>query len=192
MKRLNLVAALLGTLLFSYSSHAVTIPTLPVGNAGNAGEVQPQGTFGAVPYDYHIGQHEVTNAQYVEFLNGVDPTGANTLALYNGNMSSDAVGGINFNSRAASGSKYAIKPGRDNNPVVFVSWYDSVRFANWLHNGMASGDTESGAYTLLGGTPTPSNGNTIMRNPGAKWWLPSEDEWYKAAYHKNDGVTGNY
>ena len=22
--------------------------------------------------------------------------------------------------------------------------------------------------------------------------IPSEDEWYKAAYHKNDGVTGNY
>jgi formylglycine-generating enzyme required for sulfatase activity len=44
----------------------------------------------------------------------------------------------------------------------------------------------------LGGTPTPSNGNSITRNAGAKWWLPSDNEWYKAAYHKNDGVTGNY
>ena len=35
-------------------------------------------------------------------------------------------------------------------------------------------------------------GGTITRNPGAKWFLPSENEWYKAAYHKNDGVTGNY
>ena len=26
----------------------------------------------------------------------------------------------------------------------------------------------------------------------ARWVIPSEDEWYKAAYHKNDGVTGNY
>jgi formylglycine-generating enzyme required for sulfatase activity len=32
----------------------------------------------------------------------------------------------------------------------------------------------------------------VTRNAGARWWLPSEDEWYKAAYHKNDGVTGNY
>ena len=26
----------------------------------------------------------------------------------------------------------------------------------------------------------------------AKYWIPTENEWYKAAYHKNDGVTGNY
>ena len=31
-----------------------------------------------------------------------------------------------------------------------------------------------------------------MREPDATWVIPSEDEWYKAAYHKNDGVTGNY
>jgi formylglycine-generating enzyme required for sulfatase activity len=79
-----------------------------------------------------------------------------------------------------------------NKPTNFVSWYDAIRFANWMHNGQGNGDTESGAYTLLGGTPTPSNGLSIVRNPGAIWFLPSEDEWYKAAYHKNDGVTGNY
>ena len=43
-------------------------------------------------------------------------------------------------------------------PVVLVSFYDSIRFANWLHNGQGSGDTETG-YTLLGGTATPSNGD---------------------------------
>jgi formylglycine-generating enzyme required for sulfatase activity len=166
--------------------------TVRVGNPGNAGDVQRDGTFGAVPYAYRIGKHEVTNAQYVEFLNGVDPTGANALLLYNTRMNNDDNGGLNFTSGAANGSKYSIKPGRDNNPVVFVNWYDSIRFANWMHNGMGSGDTENGAYTLIGGTPIPSNGNSITRNPGAKWWLPSEDEWYKAAYHKNDGVTANY
>ncbi|HEY3392553.1 MAG TPA: SUMF1/EgtB/PvdO family nonheme iron enzyme [Lacipirellulaceae bacterium] len=71
----------------------------------------------------------------------------------------------------------------DNKPVVFLSWFDTIRFANWLHNGQGSGDTETGAYTLLGGTPVPSNANIITRNPGARWWLPSEDEWYKAAYY---------
>ena len=77
-------------------------------------------------------------------------------------------------------------------PVIFVSWYDALRFANWLHNGQGSGDTETGAYTLDGGTLTPSNGLSITRNAGALWFLTSEDEWYKAAYHQNDGVTANY
>jgi formylglycine-generating enzyme required for sulfatase activity len=175
--------------LFCAAAHAATIDIVPVGNPGNAADTTGSGLVG---YNYHIGKYEVTNAQYVEFLNVVDPTGANTLALYNTNMAIDARGGILADLGAADGSKYSVKPGRNNNPVVFVSWYDSIRFANWMHNGMRSGDTENGAYTLLGGTPTPSNGNSIMRNPGAGWWLPSKNEWYKAAYHKNDGATGNY
>jgi hypothetical protein len=109
-------------------------------------------------------------------------------------MASDAKGGINFNAGAAIGSKYEIKLGRDNNPVVWVSWFDSLRFANWLHNGQGNSDTENGAYTLgaLGAGGVPIGGNSITRNAGAKWWLPNESEWYKGGYHKNDGVTDNY
>jgi formylglycine-generating enzyme required for sulfatase activity len=192
MKFTSLLPFLIAAHFGAFAAQAITIDTVPVGNPGNAGDLQRQGTFGAVAAGYRIGRTEVTNGQYAEFLNGVDPTGANTLALYNSDMSSIARGGINFNGAASNGSKYEIKPGRDNNPVVFVSWYDSIRFANWLHNGQGSGDTENGAYTLLGGTPSPSNGLSLTRNAGAQWWLPSEHEWYKAAYHKNDGVTGNY
>ncbi len=32
----------------------------------------------------------------------------------------------------------------------------------------------------------------VTRKSNWKWAIPSEDEWYKAGYHKNDGVTGNY
>jgi hypothetical protein len=32
----------------------------------------------------------------------------------------------------------------------------------------------------------------VVRQPDATWVIPSEDEWYKAAYHYNDGATGNY
>jgi len=175
------------------SAEAVTIDTVPIGNPGNPADIRydPTGS-GAVGYSYRIGKTEVTNAQYVEFLNGVDPSGANTLALWSSSMSTNANGGINFNGSATNGSKYEIKLGRENNPVVFVSWYDAIRFANWLHNGQGNGDTENGAYTLLGGSPTPSDGNDITRNPDARWWLPNDDEWYKAAYHKNDGLTSNY
>jgi probable HAF family extracellular repeat protein len=178
--------------VISAESRAVTIETVSVGNTGNPADVHPSASFGSVAYPYHIGTYEVTNAQYVEFLNAVDPIAINALALYNPGMSDIDEGGILRNIFAPNGSKYDVRPGRDNNPVIFVTWYDAVRFANWLHNGQGNSDTENGAYTLLGGTPTPSNANSISRNPGAKWFLPSENEWYKAAYHKNDGITGKY
>jgi formylglycine-generating enzyme required for sulfatase activity len=184
--------ALVIVLAWAISASAITIETVPVGNLGNAG-VGSVG-LGSVSYNFRIGKYEVTNAQYVEFLNDVDPTGANTLALYNTSMESDARGGILHDLGAPNGSQYSVKPNRNNNPVDFVNWYDSIRFANWMHNGMGDGDTEVGAYTLgaLGGDGVPINGSSITRNPAARWWLPSESEWYKAAYHKNDGVTGNY
>jgi formylglycine-generating enzyme required for sulfatase activity len=170
------------------SVQSAMIETVPVGNPGNAADSTG---FGAVAYEYYIGKYEVTNAQYVEFLNGVDPTGANTRGLYSSFMSSSPLGGINFNSGAANGSKFSIKTGYSNMPVVFVSFFDAVRFTNWLHNGQGSGSTETGAYTLLGGTPTPSNGNTLTRDPAAKFWVPSENEWYKAAYHQPAAEGGD-
>jgi formylglycine-generating enzyme required for sulfatase activity len=172
----------------SHSQAALAIPVVLVGNR-NADDATG---FGGVSYLYSIGKHEVTNAQYTEFLNSVDSSGANPLGLYSDFMASDARGGINFTSGAANGSKYSVKSGRGNNPVVFVTWYSAARFANWLHNAQGTGNTEDGAYTLLGGSATPSNADSIVRNAGAQWFLPSEDEWYKAAYHKNDGATGNY
>ena len=174
-------------------AHAVTFDWAHIGNAGNAAD---DTGFGAVAYNYTISKTEVTNAQYVEFLNAVDPTGANSLALYNSSMSGN-FGGIE-NTGATDGARYIAQADREQNPVTYVSWYDSVRFINWLHNGQGlsgtpSGDTEGGTYTLLGGTPTPSNGLSITRNTDAAYWLPSEDEWYKAAYHDaSAGTAGIY
>jgi formylglycine-generating enzyme required for sulfatase activity len=68
--------------------------------------------------------------------------------------------------------------------VNYVSWYDAARFANWLHNGQGSGSTETGAYTLSGNT------GIITKNVGATVYLPSEDEWYKAAYYDPTAGAG--
>ena len=191
-------------------SPPVTFDFAHIGNAGNAGELSgsgaggfgPDAIVGAVGYNYAISKTEVTNAQYVEFLNSVAAT--DTYGLYNTNMSSSTRAGITRSGSSGSYS-YAVKAnaagagpgGADytyaDKPVVYVSWYDSVRFTNWLHNGQGAGDTETGAYTLLGGTPTPSNGLSVTRNSGAQYWLPSEDEWYKAAYHDaSAGLAGTY
>lgn len=132
---------------------------------------------GSVPYVYSISRYEVTNAQYAEFLNAkgaADPFG-----LYNPNMGSEAEGGITRSGSPGSYS-YAVKPGFENKPVNWVSFYDSLRFANWLDNGQGNADTETGSYTITtGGIAT----NTIVRNPGAGIVVPSENEWYKAAYY---------
>jgi hypothetical protein len=82
--------------------------------------------------------------------------------------------------------------------VNYVSWADAVRFANWLHNGQPTGaqdltTTEDGSYFINGTDQfNDSQLETNVRKPDATWVIPTENEWYKAAYHKNDGVTGNY
>jgi formylglycine-generating enzyme required for sulfatase activity len=174
--------------LFASPASAVTIAWSPVGNPGNAAD--PTTGLGSVGYSYNIGTYDVTNSQYVEFLNAKDPTGANPHALYNSGTTGTPNSGIKYTAGNASGRKYSVISGTGNHPVVDVTWYDAIRFANWLNNGQGNGDTESGAYTLLGGTPTPSNAVSITRNPGAKVFVPSESEWYKAAYYNS--ATSSY
>jgi formylglycine-generating enzyme required for sulfatase activity len=183
------VAALTITLLYVCTEvQAVTIPTVPVGNAGNASDPLTGNLYGGVNYDYQIGLTEVTNSQFVAFLNA--KAQSDPLGLYNANMGFNDRGGIT-RSGSEGNYTYATRDEMDYKPVNFVSWYDAIRFANWLHNGQGTGDTETGAYTLLGGVPTPSNGLSIIRNSGATWWLPSEDEWYKAAYHQPTAQGGD-
>jgi formylglycine-generating enzyme required for sulfatase activity len=181
MRRLFLLAAL----LFAPPGHAVSIDWVTVGDPGNACEVQPQGCFGSVADTYRISKYEVTNAQYAEFLNAVAAT--DTYALYNTSMGS-GFGGI---TRSGSSGSYTYSPisGREDMPVNYVSWYDSLRFANWLRNGQPTGaqgstTTEDGAYTFSGPTSVGA------RNAGATIFLTSEDEWYKAAYF--DSALGGY
>jgi formylglycine-generating enzyme required for sulfatase activity len=160
------------------AASAVTFDWVRVGDPGNACDDTPlQGCFGAVDYVYRIAKHEVTNAQYAEFLNAV--AASDPLGLYNTDMAS--FGGITRSGSPGSYS-YATIAGREQEPVASVSFFDALRFANWLHNGQGDGDTETGAYTLLGGTPTPSN-PLVQRNAGATVWLATDDEWYKAAYY---------
>jgi formylglycine-generating enzyme required for sulfatase activity len=163
--------------LITSASASVTIDYVSVGNAGNAADPNTESLYGAVAYAYQIGKYEVTNAQYGAFLNAADPTGANATGIYNTNMGTNARGGITYTAGAASGAKYTIRTSMGDKPVNYVSWYDAARFANWLHNGQGSGSTETGVYTLSGNT------GIITKNVGATVWLPSEDEWYKAAYY---------
>lgn len=139
--------------------------------------------YGQVSYSYMIGKHEVTNAEYCVFLNSIAKT--DTYNLYSPLMQSSINGGI-VRSGSSGNYTYSTKLNMGNKPVVLVSWFDAARFCNWLHNGKtSSSSTETGAYTLNGGYPL------VIKNSSANYWLPRENEWYKAAFFKNDG-TNNY
>jgi sulfatase modifying factor 1 len=178
------VATLLGSL--AVPAHAVTIDWLTVGDPGNAADTSG---YGAVADAFQIMKYEFTNQQYTDFLNSVDQEGNNWNRIYNASMGSDARGGISFTSSAASGSKYAVKSNMGNKPVNYVSWYDAARVANWLMNGATgTSSTETGAYTLSGST----SGIAAPRNSGATFYVPTEDQWYKAAYYKGGSTNAGY
>ena len=142
----------------------------------------------------------------MEFLNSVDPNGDaadpffnDSGGIYNFNMTMVLAnsplglaheGGIDFDASAGAGSKYSVKQGKENYPAVWINWNSAARFVNWLSNGQGSGETESGVYNNLS---TNSSQPVPTREPGATVFLPSEDEFYKAAYYdptKNGGAGG--
>ncbi len=184
--RLNRVFFLAAAVLAATTAYAITMDTVPVGNPGNAAD---NTGYGDVGYNYNIGTYEVTNAQYVEFLNAVaasDPYG-----LYNTSMWSHDYGCKIERSGTSGAYTYSVAADRADRPVNYVSWYDAARFSNWL----TTGDTESGVYTFGGATTVTDilDHATAAQTLGkTAWFIPTEDEWYKAAYHKNDGATGNY
>jgi hypothetical protein len=151
-------------------------------NPTDAGNTSGASVYGRVPYDFSIGKYEVSLAQYTRFLNAV--AASDTYSLYNPSMATNLnIAGIERSGDDGSYTYAVIGSGA--RPVTYVSWFDAARFCNWLHNECPTGGqdettTESGAYTLDGAT---SGGLDITRNPGAKYWIPSEDEWYKAAFH---------
>jgi sulfatase modifying factor 1 len=167
----------------------ITIDTVTVGNPGN---VADSTGYGAVGYTYDIGTYEVSLLQYATFLNAV--AAADTYNLYNPSMATNLnIAGI---SQSGSSGSYTYSViGDGNRPVTYVSWFDAARFTNWLGNGQPSGlgevagSTETGAYTLNGAIS-----GIITKNAGATWYIPSEDEWYKAAYYDQslNGGTGGY
>jgi sulfatase modifying factor 1 len=169
----------------------VTIETVTVGDAGNP-SVGYFGPYGAVDYEYAIGKYEVTIGQYTTFLNSVASVTSDSyiVDLWSASMTSNLrIAGISRSGSGTLASPYSYSViGSGNRPITYVSWFDAARFANWINNGATNGaSTETGAYTLNGATA-----GFITKNAGATWWIPSEDEWFKAAYYKGGGTNAGY
>jgi formylglycine-generating enzyme len=196
------LAVLIGIALFALvfstnTTRAVTLHLLPIGDPGNAVDPRPGAHLGAVNYSYSLDKYDVTNSQYAEFLNA-KASAADPYGLYDSIMASDIFqGGI---TRSASAPyTYTVKAGFANKPVVSVSWFDAIRFTNWLTNGQGSGDTESGSYLITAGGPNAGVATVPTAAERAVWassslhyLLPSADEWYKAAFYKGGGTDAGY
>lgn len=182
------LAVLAGIALSIPAFAAVSIDYVNVGNAGNANDASG---YGGVAYDYKIAKNETTISDYAQFLNAVAKT--DTYSLYSSFMTTSTINGISRDGAIGSFT-YSVAAGSGNKPITYVNWFDAARFTNWLHNGQPVGDqdtstTESGAYSLLGAL----SGVGFTVQAGAKFWIPTENEWYKAAYYdptKNAGVGG--
>jgi sulfatase modifying factor 1 len=173
-------------------AQAPVIEWVTIGDAGNLADTRPGGArtgFGSVADVFDIMKFEFTNSQYVSFLNSVDASGTNPYSIYDSNMGSSARGGIVLTATATLGLKYSTKTNMGDKPVNFVNWFDAARVSNWLHNGATSiASTETGAYTLAGGT----SGAAVALNSGAQYWVPTENQWYKASYYKGSGTNAGY
>lgn len=162
---------------------------------------------GGVKYGYGIGQLEVTVAQWVAFLNTVDPAGRNKHTLYSSDENATGwpkYGQIGFSAGAADGHHYSLaSPEWADKPYGFANFLRSARFVNSLYNGRLlskkasreggfhyvtyrvrlSRATERGMYDMTERAMTRSHRSGFV--------VPSQNEWIKAAYF-DPGGGGKY
>ena len=171
---------------------------VPVGDVRNAAD--PTTGYGRVTDSYRIGKYEVTIGEYATFLNAVASSGDDA-ELWNSAMGSDSTSAGISRSEGTAPYTYTVtgpagitptgatSPAQ--RPITYVNWYDAARFANWMANGQPTGGqtsatTENGAYDLVSATPgTVPSRNAVNPNTGAapSFFMPSENQWYKAAYY---------
>jgi len=186
-RALGLVGSML--LCNGLSAQSIYLPMVSVGYANNTADGNGRGS---VSYNYSIGTYEVTNSQYATFLNAVATT--DTFALYSTNMGSNAQGGITRSGSSGSYT-YAARTGYADKPVTFVSYWDAARFANWVGTGTTEGRAVQNGSLLSGAAydlnfvafPSFTAGNRLA---GAAYALPTENEWYKAAYYQPTAQGG--
>ncbi len=165
-------AGLITTDNFGSGGNAFSIQFAAVGNAGNANDAGAGGgsyssPYGGVSYDYRMGVVEVSQDWITKATN---------------------LGMSNVTAGAWS----------TNRPAANMTWYEAAAFVNWLNTskGHQAAYQLNGTNTALtlwtSGQAWQAGGENRYRHKDAYYFLPNENEWYKAAYHKNDGVTANY
>jgi hypothetical protein len=157
---------------FGTTGNEFTLDFVNIGNPGNANDAGAGGgiyssPYGGVPYTYRMGTYEISQDAITK---------------------ATASGLANVTAGAWTGSQ----------PAANMTWYETAAFVNFLNTSTG----HQAAYQLDAGVTTltlwssaqawQAGGENLYRHKDAYYFLPSEDEWYKAAFHQNDGVTANY
>jgi formylglycine-generating enzyme required for sulfatase activity len=161
------------TTTFGSGANQFSIDFVTIGNPGNAADTTGDpNPAGRVNYVYNIGKYEVSRGM-IEKANAAGSLG---ITLYD--MSSSGGNGAN-------------------RPATGVSWNEAARFVNYLNTSKgyqaAYNFTTSGVNDniTMWGTGLYSGSNQF-RHKDAYYFLPSRDEWYKAAYGSPSGTWYDY
>lgn len=159
---------------FGSGPNTFTIDFVSVGNAGNAADTEAGGgnhfsPHGGVAYTYRMGVTEVPQDWIDKATN---------------------LGLANVNAGPWTGMR----------PATNMTWYEAAAFVNLLNTDTGHQAAYDLTWTGVEWTMNlwsnsqawQAGGENLYRHKDAYYFLPSENEWYKAAYHKNDGVTANY
>ena len=131
-------------------------------------DTNPKNGFGIVDYDYRIGVYEITNSQWDKFVAAYGVVTGYPAEAYDQDSNS---GGADM-------------------PVNRISWYEAAQFVNYLNTSSGyqaaynfTGTQGTTEYTFATwGVEQAFSSTNLYRHKDAHYFLPSEDEWVKAAY----------
>jgi sulfatase modifying factor 1 len=142
---------------FGSGLNQLDIEFVSIGNPGNWADMTGYpNPVGSVPYTFSMAKYEIRES-FVDKANNL--------------------GGLNLT-----------KDGRGpDKPATNISWTEAAKFVNWL-NSIAGRPSAykfdvGGVFQLWDVNDPGYDPNNRYRNSRAKYFLPSVDEWYKAAYY---------
>ncbi len=144
--------------LFGTGTNQFSIDFVAIGQAGNAADATG---YGSVGYHYRMGKTEVSIDQFFK-ARAADGRIGNG----NENYWNDGFRTVGYNA-----------------PASRINWFEAAMFCNWL----TTGDAYTGVYQFNGSGTMTGLDRTFRNVNGLAYVMPSEDEWYKAAYFKPDG-----
>ena len=157
---------------FGSGANQFTMEFVTIGNPNNAADTTGSpNPAGSVAYTYNIGKYEVSR----DMINKANTAGSL---------------GITMQDMTSYGGNGLLRP------ATGITWNEAARYVNWLNT--STGGTAaykfdgSGNFQLWSAGDAGYNANNMFRNSLAKYWLPSSNEWYKAAYGNPNGTWNNY